>query len=307
MTKRTRVNGATRNRRTLRLDAASQQFVDEIGITQQVMTYAKKRRSIILEGDPGIGKTLLIRQTISYLGSPLFQKQGGKFPVSKLVGSYQLQARDGATTTVFEEGPLVRAIKEGGTFYLDEIDNLSADIYDLLHPILDDRREISLADIGITSAGKSEFVHAHPEFWFVASCINKSTLPEDFLDRFRVIRLKRLSVDAQIQKVSELFHLPFATIERLVRIGELTRKIGWAKPASFRQVIGSAQDVVDGLAIEAAVDNNLINPNSNQDADRIALRQAMDREGLGSTRVLADTLVPEEQNQVPVFDIDSLE
>lgn len=85
----------------------------------------------------------------------------------------------------------------------------------------------------------------------------------------------------------------------------LTRKIGWQKPASFRQVIDSAQDIKDGIGIGESIDNNLINPNSDHH-DRVALRNAMEREGLGSTRILADSLVPEELRPAPIFDVDAL-
>ena len=116
-----------------------------------------------------------------------------------------------------------------------------------------------------------------------------------------------MSVDAQINRLLEKFDVAHTTATRLVHIGELTHKIGWQKPASFRQVLHAAQDVEDGIEADQAIDNNLVNPNTSQPLDHVSLRNAMEREGLGSTRILADALVPEDLRPAPVFDIDSLE
>lgn len=284
------------------------QFIDEGGVLQTLETLAAMRRPTLLIGEPGVGKTLLVRIIAAVLGLTLITKLGGKFNVSRLVGQYMLKAEGNATTTVFEDGPLVKAMRSGAIYYQDEIDGLPEDVYDLYHPVLDDRRELSLADIGLLQAGLPPNIKAHPNFWFVASCVDKSRIPADFLDRFRVIRVARLSVVAQRDKLAKMFpSLCSDDVERLARIGELTRKIGWQKPASFRQVIAAAQDVADGISIDHAIDHNLINPNVDHDMDRLSLRNAMEREGLGSTRILADTFVPEDQKSVPVFDIDSLD
>lgn len=284
------------------------EFIDESGIYSHLLTYGRNQRPTLLIGETGVGKTLLVRQATRALGLQLIQKLGGKFPVTKLVGHYQMRAQGNATVTEFEEGPLVRAMKHpAAAFYLDEIDNLLDDIHDLLHQLLDDRRSLSLADVGLLSPGASEFIHAAPKFWFVASCVDKSRLPEDFVDRFRVIHVARLSPEAQLKKLAHDFDLPADDLERLVRIGELTRKIGWQKPVSFRQILNAAQDVADGIGVDEAIDHNLVNPNADQPLDRVALRNAMEREGLGSTRILADALVPEDQRPTPVFNLDDLD
>ena len=64
--------------------------------------------------------------------------------------------------TVWQDGPLTRAVREGGFCYLDEIVEARKDTTVVLHPLCDDRRTVYLDKT-------SEILHAPPEFMLIVS------------------------------------------------------------------------------------------------------------------------------------------
>ena len=90
----------------------------------------------------------------------------------------------------FDEGLLIKSMREGDMLYLDEINSAEADVLLRLDEALDDRRQIVLKE----STG--EVIKAK-ENWFVVATINPLThsgtkeLPPQILSRFPVrIRLE---------------------------------------------------------------------------------------------------------------------
>ena len=75
-----------------------------------------------------------------------------------LVGRHLLQG--GAT--VWCDGPLTRAVREGGVCYLDEVVEARKDTTVVLHPLADDRRGLPIARTG-------EVLPAPPSFMLVVS------------------------------------------------------------------------------------------------------------------------------------------
>ena len=72
---------------------------------------------------------------------------------SDFVGRYLL----GAEGTYWQDGPLTRAVREGGICYLDEIVEARQDTTVIIHALTDDRRILPLEK-------KGELVRAHPDF-----------------------------------------------------------------------------------------------------------------------------------------------
>ena len=61
-----------------------------------------------------------------------------------LTGRYLLKGGD----TVWVDGPLTRAVREGGICYLDEVVEARKDVTVVLHPLTDDRRILPLERTG---------------------------------------------------------------------------------------------------------------------------------------------------------------
>jgi len=106
-------------------------------------------------------------------------------------------------TITFDEGILIRSMKEGSMLYLDELNAAEADVLLRLDEALDDRRQIVLKE----SAGDT--IKAK-QGWFVIGTINPLThvgtkeLPPQLLSRFPVrIRLDYPPEETEMQIVQK--------------------------------------------------------------------------------------------------------
>ena len=151
---------------------------------------------VIIIGPKGTGKTTLVREYAMRKSKNL---QSINFSLrtreSHLVGSKSLT--DG--NIGFDEGILVKSMKEGNILYLDEINAAEADVLLRLDEALDDRRQLILKE----SSG--EIIKAK-DSWFVISTINPLThvgtkeLPPQILSRFPVrVRLDYPPEDIEYQ------------------------------------------------------------------------------------------------------------
>lgn len=142
---------------------------------------------VLIIGPKGTGKTSLVREFAKSKNANL---ESINFSLrtreSHLIGTKTLNEG----TVNFEEGLLVKSMKNGDMLYLDEINSAEADVLLRLDEALDDRRQIVLKE----STGDT--VKAR-ESWFVVSTINPLThtgtkeLPPQLLSRFPVrIRLE---------------------------------------------------------------------------------------------------------------------
>jgi hypothetical protein len=93
------------------------------------------------------------------MGRPLFTVScHDDLTAADLTGRYLLKGGE----TVWVDGPLTRAMREGGICYLDEVVEARKDVTVVLHPLTDDRRILPLERTG-------ETLQAPPEFMLVVS------------------------------------------------------------------------------------------------------------------------------------------
>ena len=155
---------------------------------------------VLIIGPKGTGKTTLVREFAAKKGVKL---ESVNFSLrtreSHLIGSKSLE--NGSIG--FDEGILVKSMREGNMLYLDELNAAEADVLLRLDEALDDRRQIVLKE----SSG--ELIQANSS-WFVVATINPLThvgtkeLPPQILSRFPVrIRLEYPPEEIELQIVKK--------------------------------------------------------------------------------------------------------
>lgn len=119
----------------------------------------ENRLPIILKGPTGTGKTRFLEHMAHRLGTSLTTVACHEdLTVGDLVGRYLLKHNE----TVWVDGPLTRAVREGGICYLDEVVEARKDTVVAIHPLTDHRRLLPLERLGT-------ILEAHPDFCLVAS------------------------------------------------------------------------------------------------------------------------------------------
>jgi len=120
---------------------------------------ASNHLPVLIKGPTGCGKTRFVQYMAEKLNRPLHTIAcHDDLTASDLVGRHLIDANG----TYWHDGPLTRAVREGGICYLDEVVEARKDTTVVLHPLSDHRRQLSLERTG-------EMLNAHPDFMLVLS------------------------------------------------------------------------------------------------------------------------------------------
>ena len=119
----------------------------------------RNRLPLLIKGPTGCGKTRFVAHMAARLGLPLYTVAcHDDLTAADLVGRHLI----GDGKTVWCDGPLTRAVREGGICYLDEVVEARKDTTVVLHPLADDRRILPIDRTG-------ELLSAPPSFMLVVS------------------------------------------------------------------------------------------------------------------------------------------
>ncbi len=131
-----------------------------IGNEIEVFTAAHKiGLPVMLQGPTGCGKSRFVEKMAAHTHVPLIQVACNEdTSASDLLGRFLIKGGD----TVWQDGPVTRAVRSGAMLYLDEVAEAREDVVVLLHSLADHRRELFVDRT-------NESLKAPPEFQLVAS------------------------------------------------------------------------------------------------------------------------------------------
>ena len=139
------------------VESASVEVVGRRRELELVTAALAAARHVLLEGPPGTGKSTLLRAIAQRAGIELvFVEGNAELTPARLAGHFD-PARvltDGYAEDVFVDGPLVRALRDGGLLYVEEINRVPEETLNLLITVMSEG-ELTVPRLGRISAASS--------------------------------------------------------------------------------------------------------------------------------------------------------
>jgi nitric oxide reductase NorQ protein len=230
-----------------------------VGREEEVFRAAfRQGLSILLKGPTGCGKTRFVEAMAYDLDRPLVTVAcHDDLTTADLVGRFLLQGGE----TLWTDGPLTRAVREGAICYLDEIVEARQDTTVVLHPLADHRRQLPIDRLGVTldaAPGFSLVVSYNPGYQSVLKDLKDSTR-----QRMVAIELDFPPPDVEEKIVAHEAAVEPETAAQLVRLGQAIRRLdtaGLREVASTRVLVAAGQLVSAGLPVRAAARSAIAGP-----------------------------------------------
>jgi nitric oxide reductase NorQ protein len=241
-------------------DLVTTPFYSPVGQEVDIFNAAVRRGfPVMLKGPTGCGKTRLVEYMASRLEVPLYTVSCHEdLTASDLLGRYVLTGDE----TVWVDGPLTRAVKEGGICYLDEIVEARQDATVAIHSLADHRRELNLERLGgVTIKAADGFclvVSYNPGYQSVLKDLKTSTRQRMVSIElgFPPIHVERAVICREAGVGAEL-------ADALVRFGQAVRRVrdaGLKEVASTRTLVTAAGLIGEGLSFREALLAAVVGP-----------------------------------------------
>ena len=239
---------------------------DECTLFEQAFHH---RLPLLIKGPTGCGKTRFVAHMAARLGRPLFTVAcHDDLTAADLTGRYLLQGGD----TTWTDGPLTRAVRQGGICYLDEVVEARKDVTVVLHPLTDDRRVLPLERTGELLRAPSDFmlvVSYNPGYQNVLKGLKPSTR-----QRFLALDFGFPPPEAEATIVAEESGLPRDRCVPLVRLAHALRDLkgqDLEEGVSTRLLVYCATLIAAGMKPERAIRAAMIEPLTDEPDVRQAL------------------------------------
>lgn len=230
--------------------------------------------AVMLKGPTGCGKTRFVEYMAWRLKRPLITVAcHDDLAASDLIGRYLIRHDN----TIWQDGPLTRAVREGAICYLDEVVEARQDTVVVLHSLTDYRRVLPIDKTGehLTAAPGFQLVISYnPGYQRMLKDLKPSTrqrfvaLDLDFPDPENETRI--------IERESGVDHPMAHALVSLAQRLRALRDRGLAEVPSTRLLIAAALLFRGGVDIRAACRSAIIAPLSDDEALAGAMNDLVD-------------------------------
>ncbi|WP_287927130.1 CbbQ/NirQ/NorQ/GpvN family protein [Diaphorobacter sp.] len=230
--------------------------------------------AVMLKGPTGCGKTRFVEHMAWRLKRPLITIAcHDDLSASDLIGRFLIQG----SGTVWHDGPLTRAVREGALCYLDEVVEARQDTVVVLHPLTDHRRILPIDKTG-------EVVEAAPGFGLIVSYnpgyqrMLKDLKPST-RQRFVALDFGFPAPEAEARIVAQESGIAEPEARALVQLATRLRALqdrGLAEVPSTRLLVAAAQLAVRGVDLRRACLHAIVAPLSDEASLVGAMRDLVD-------------------------------
>ena len=217
-----------------------------------------KRMPLLLKGPTGTGKSRFVEyMAYTYDKDIITITCHEETSSTDLIGRFIIRGAE----TIWSDGPLTRAARNGSLIYLDEIAEARPDILVALHSLTDYRRTLYIDKLG-------EEIVAHKDFMLVASYnpgYQKGFKELKPSTRQRFVALTFNHPDPEVEKeilINET-GIDSDTAYKLVVIGSKIRNLtdlGLTETASTRLLVDAAKLISSGLPPRLSVKVGILEP-----------------------------------------------
>ena len=230
----------------------------------------RNRLALMIKGPTGCGKTRFVEAMAAKAERPLVTVAcHDDTTATDLLGRYLVEGGD----TVWQDGPLTRALRQGAILYLDEIVEAREDVVVVLHSLADHRRQIYLDRLNETLTAPAEFmlvISFNPGYQRGFKELKPSTR-----QRFVGLSFQYPEPEIEAEIVARESGIDLATAKRLVAFAGKVRNLqefGLSATASTRLLAHAGRLMHTGMPPRTACHVGVIEPLTDDDDVRSALQ-----------------------------------
>jgi nitric oxide reductase NorQ protein len=230
--------------------------------------------AVMLKGPTGCGKTRFVEYMAWRLGRPLVTIScHDDLTASDLIGRFLIR-HDG---TVWQDGPLTRAARQGAICYLDEVVEARQDTVVVLHALSDYRRSLPIDKTGETvdaAPGFQLVISYNPGYQRMLKDMKPSTR-----QRFVALEFGFPPLETETAIVEKEGGVERAVAHPLVMLGRRLRELqdrGLAEVPSTRLLISAARLIGGGVPVREACQSAIVAPLSDDPTLVSAMRDLVE-------------------------------